>query len=624
MPKLKPDDVKMWQGLVDLWEKKRSDLHDPRVQRNWALYQGRVFPRPYKDVEGSLININVIHANKKIEKPSIFVRDPKIYVKAKKSRIPTGAFDLAGTEVVLDGNRLSRTLREGHNNHFGENRVKYQIERVRDDALIGKYGVLYVNYNAEIGIDDEENPFIQEEQIINMWLPPDRFIYDPELSDFDLSYARFCGRIIDMPLEDVLDNTDYYENLKGLEDTAFFSKELLGDEALHAQASSLKTPSQEHSLQDYTYLKKVRLYELWIKPTLKEKKDRRNPYRRGKVLVLAKGYDRALRVDRWLPKIDGFPFEILTFNRINGQFMPLSDIEIYEHLAAEKNLLRTYQLEQAKVAGNFRIFYDTDKIDSGDIEKARKADNQFIGVKGSLKDAFFSLTPGSVSGEYYTADSKVDRDFEVVSGLPDIRRGIASSSERSATETALLDRNSGSISTERLGTLVDFIRSVVKKNTQLMKQYYDRDKMLELTGLPEEDLEWPDSWNEEAIKDDMQVEIDVQSMVPISEAVVRKQALDIMMHLINMINSPAVMQKLADEGVTLSLTEALKEFKDAFQIKNEDILQFLTPEQKSKLEERLALERGQAPSSPSGGVPTEASETSRAHRTGAQALQGVV
>lgn len=626
MPKaLSVDDIRMWQGLIRLWERKRITEHDGTVSRNWGIYKGKVLPIGFQDTATHPINVNKIHSIKRTERPSIFVRDPKIFIRAKKSRIATGSFDASGDEVILDGNKMARTLREAHNNHFGENKIKRQIERVRDDALIGKFGVMYVNYNAELGIDDEENPFIQNEQLINQWLPPDRFIYDPELDDFDLSYARWAGRIIDMPFDDVMENSDYYKNLKGLEDAVFISKELSSEDQQRAIASSAKKPVEDTEFEDFSYLKKVRLFELWVRPTLKERRDKGHPYRFGKVIVLAKDHDKEIRLDGWPEGEDELPFELLTFNRLNGSFMPLSDIEIYEPLAAEKNLLRTYQLQQAKVAGNFRIFYLRDMIDEDDIEKARKGENQYIGVKGtSLRDAFHSLTPGSVSAEYYSVDLKINRDLEEISGFPATRLGIAASGSQSATETSILDRNAGSVSTERLGSLVDFIRNVVKKNTKNMKRHFDKEQMLELTGLLEEDLEWVDGFGEKAIKDDVHVDIDVQSMIPISEAVLRAQALDILSKMIEMINSPPVMQKLSDEGVTLSLTEALKEFKDAFQIKNEDILQFLSLEEKQKLDERLALERGGGPGGPGAGrtgVPTEANTISGARRSGQIALQ---
>ena len=70
-----------------------------------------------------------------------------------------------------------------------------------------------------------------------------------------------------------------------------------------------------------------------------------------------------------------------------------------------------------------------------------------------------------------------------VSGIGDTKRGIAATGADSATEATIIERNSNNVQGERLATYIDFIINVTRKNTQLMKQFFDRDKMLDITGF---------------------------------------------------------------------------------------------------------------------------------------------
>lgn len=167
----------------------------------------------------------------------------------------------------------------------------------------------------------------------------------------------------------------------------------------------------------------------------------------------------------------------------------------------------------------------------------------------------------------------------------------------------------------RLDIMTDFYIRVVRKIIQLMKQFYDKKKMIEVTGR--EDIEWTDSgFSDISIKNEYDIKIDVATMIPKNEAVERRQALDIADRLVSMVESPQVMAKLIHEGTNINLTEALIEVSKKFGITNNKILETMDENTQNDYMKFLLAIMTQGKSVPQGptpsGTPTIASENSAA------------
>jgi hypothetical protein len=484
------------------------------------------------------------------------------------------------------------------------------MAKCRDDNLIGSFSAIMTGYNTDFGIDDEENEFIRDEDIFVQHIDPSMFGVDPELNEFDLSKAKFCYRIGVFELNDVKDNPAY-KNTKDLNGSDFDFGFITDGKTKR----SLIDFSNYPELSKTDAAKRVVLYEIWMKPTPSEKRKGK----KGKVIVLAKDYDKVLREDDWPLKIDGFPFEICTFNRMNDRFYPPFDLSFYEAQLLEKNKLRTYQLDQAKIAGNFKVIVDSEYFGEEENDKLTEGDNLVIPIKNlqgnDIRSKIMVVTPGSVSAEYYTVDQKIDRDTEIISLLPETKKGVRSAKNQSATEAMIESQSSDTQPAMRLDIMTDFYIRVVRKIVQLMKQFYDKKKMIEVTGR--EDIEWTDhGFSDVSIKNEYDIKIDVATMIPKNEAVERRQALDIADRLVSMVESPQVMAKLIHEGTNINLTEALIEVSKKFGITNNKILETMDENtQNDYMKFLLAIMTqgksvGQGPTP--AGTPTMASENSAA------------
>lgn len=602
-------DVKILQAKINMAEKKKEELFTKWAAHYHKLYAGEDAPLSSSVSTKELININMSRPNIEIQKPVVFLKNPKIFITNKKKLLDTGKKDpLTKIPIVLDGYKTSMTIEDACNSLVWEINLKDEMAKCRDDNLIGSFSVIMTAYNTDFGIDEDDNEFIRDEDIYVQRIDPSMFGVDPELNEFDLSKAKFCYRIVVAELNDVKDNTNY-KNTKDLKGSDYDFGSIKDGDRVKSLMDYSKYP--EYSSTDDA--KRVILYEIWKKATPAEKRKGQ----KGKVIVLAKDYDKVLREDEWPYKIDGYPFEICTFNRMNDRFYPPFDLSFYEAQLLEKNKLRTYQLDQAKIAGNFKVIVDSEYFGEEENDKLTEGDNLVIPIKNlqgnDIRSKIMVVTPGSVSAEYYTVDQKIDRDTEIISLLPETKKGVRSSKNQSATEVALESQASDTQPAMRLDIMTDFYIRVVRKIIQLMKQFYDKKKMIEVTGR--EDIEWTDhGFSDISIKNEYDIKIDVATMIPKNEAVERRQALDIADRLVRMVESPQVMAKLIHEGTNINLTEALVEVSKKFGITNNKILETLDDNtQKDYFEFLLAvMSKGKQTAVASPSTPTITSENSAA------------
>ena len=606
-------EIKILQAKINMAEKKKDELFTKWAVHYHKLYSGEDTPLSSSASSKELININMSRPNIEIQKPVVFLQNPKIFITNKKKHIDTGKKDpLTKIPIVLDGYKTSNTIEDACNSLVWEMGLKDEMAKCRDDNLIGSFSVIMTGYNTDFGIDDDENEFIRDEDIYVQHIDPSMFGVDPELNEFDLSKAKFVYRIVVAELNDVKDNPDY-KNTKDLKGSDFD----FGMVADGNKAKRLIDFSNYPELSSSDESKRVILYEIWKKPTQSEKRKGK----KGKVIVLAKDYEKVLREDDWPLKIDGYPFEICTFNRMNDRFYPPFDLSFYEAQLLEKNKLRTYQLDQAKIAGNFKVIVDSEYFGEEENDKLTEGDNLVIPIKNlqgnDIRSKIMVVTPGSVSAEYYTVDQKIDRDTEIISLLPETKKGVRSAKNQTATESMIESQASDTQPAMRLDIMTDFYIRVVRKIIQLMKQFYDKKKMVEITGR--EDVEWTDSgFSDISIKNEYDIKIDVSTMIPKNEAVERRQALDIADRLVRIVESPQAMAKLIHEGTNINLTEALIEVSKKFGITNNKILETIDENtQMDYLKFIQAIMTG-GKSATGGGMPQSSTPTMASENSAAQ------
>jgi len=618
---LNEKEVKFLHAKIQMAEKKREFYHTKSYQHYHRLYAGEEYPLTSDISDTKLINVNLTRPNVEISKPAVFLKNPKIFITNKQDFIDTGKkHSITKAPIVLDGYRMAQTLQDAINPLVNEINLQDEMSKCRDDNLIGSYSGMFVGYNTEFGVDEEENEYIKDEEIYVQRQDPDMVGVDPELNEFDLSKAKFFYRVIIDEWQEVKKNP-HYKNTSNLESSDLGYGDSILD-ATRRRKKLLDFAGAEFAESDEA--KKVVLYEIWLKPTPSEKRKGE----KGKVIVLAKGHNKALREDTWPLDLDGFPVELSTFNRMNDRFYPPFDLQFYEPQLNEQNKLRTYQLQNAKTVGNFKVFFNADEINEEEINKLLTGDNVLVPLRNlggaDIRTKVMVMTPGSPSAEFYLVDQKIARDIEHISLLPETKKGIRPTGRQTATEVRIEAMAANTQPAERLEIMATFYIRIIRKIIQLMKQFYDIKKMRQITGKTE--VEWTDfGFSTTSIKNEFDIQIDIASMLPKNEAVERRQALDIADRILRLVESPPAMAKLIQEGTNLNLTEALVEVSKKFEIKNDKILEKMGEAEQQQAMQFIQLlmqsRPGTAPKTT--GVPSEASEMSRAEQPIPAGVSGV-
>ena len=603
------DESFVMKNLVQMAREKRDAIITPLYEKGSALYQGLNPASGDALTSQEFINVNTVYADTEVLKPALFFRNPKIFITPKSPFfIATRTDPLTGQkqQVKMDGPRAAHTVEIGVNYNFREKNFEKEAKKCVADAILTPMGIIMVGYNTEFGVDEQENEFIKEEDIFFKWQDPRLFLIDPEADC--ISNARWCGREIFMPMEDFVDNQRYKASVR---------KEVREGRGLVGFQQTMKTPQAQSVLIDkadslfreHSSAKRVHLIELWIKPTMEERRKLRKEQQGGKVVVIVQGIDEPAVVDKWPFKMDGFPWAEIVLHPINSEFYGMPSWLPYEQQLIEKNKIRTYQLENAKMHGNLKTYVDKDKVDEEARKRAASGTPEIVEVQGPPGQAVFQPGIPNVSVEFYRVDEKVNKDQENISGISDVKRGALARRAETATQANIQDRSSNTRTDYNRQDVADWIQTIARKVIQLMKQFYDTERIIRVVGSTE--IEWSDNFSKSDITDEVDIEVDVATLQPINDPIRQRQALDLLQLSIQAISNPQVLQKLISEGANISLSEMIKELLKTLEIKNERIFQ--TGQQQSNLA-ILGQQQGGVGQPISRNTPTMGKELSRANR----------
>ena len=617
--KIKPEAIKKYKAWLKMAIAKRDRRFTPVANRAKSYYKGQFKP-DWSDDEDSVF-INMVFPNTEIIKPSIFFRNPRIFIK------PTQDKFILEDGRTLDGAKAGKLIEDAVNYIAYSNGLQREVKKVRNDAIMLTYGVMFSGYEGETGVNEDGETYIRKDSIYSLRISPYKFLVDPEATDcLEFSDARWVAREIDLRFNEFKQD-DWYENRdKAKSDATGYGEKL--------DKEGRKIPLIEFAGKDYKDTedaKRITLYEIWIRPTPAEKKKLKKDENGGRIVVLSMSNDEPHKVLRWPYKIKNpFPFRGLAFFRDNDEFYPISDVAQYEQQLNELSKIRTAQLKHIKTFGDKKVFIDKSIFDSEEeLTKLNEAESgPFIGVniEGDIRNHVFVLQFGSAPSEMFIVDKKVQDDMDKISGINDMRRGIPISGIETATEAERISGFGGTRLVEMKSDVADFYQDIARMYVQFIKQYWTTETMVRRLGTLTP--EWTDNFSSEDIQIEDDVEVDIGEMVPVNEVVRKKQALDYLEMIVKGATDPSIRAKLAEEGYELSLAEAIKEAIIAFGMKNENIIQRLTPEKYVRvLKELMAIQmkgaqpeetpaargssgrRGEGPR-----IPSSASELSRANR----------
>lgn len=522
--------------------------------------------------------------------PAIFFRNPRAFLKPKnktfiaKRRNPiTGQME----EVILDSQKSANTQESILNYGLLEMKYKQEVRKVLMDALIFPHGVLWHGYKGDFGMTEEQSIFIKNEKVFVRRIAPLRFVKDPNVGMSNIEEAKWVGRIIDVPL------ADFYED-----DKLNIDKELVkgyraygtsvgtkSRDALIAQGVTdyLRLNNAQRSLLDFSaedfktsnLAKFVRLYEIYHRPSKKELRSGE----KGWILLISQEQDKPHRVNPWNIKAEGFPARVLQFNELPDNMFGLSDVDTYKAIVDQKNAIINLQLRNAHENCKVWVGVSKEGANEEDIEHIVRGEQSIVVFEGgNPRDKMF-VQPGGTgaSSELYLIDQRIQKNLEDKSGVSDLKRGFLQSGEESATSVKIRAAGGGARPAYRQDIMADFLKESFLYINQLNKQFMPYTEAVRIVGSL--DIEWSDKPTKEEVQADVDVDIDVISMLPENPDKELQELNTILAMMVGALQDPNIKEKLLQEGKTVNLSPIIEQILLRLRIRDPDVFRNIKPEE---------------------------------------------
>lgn len=581
--KLSDEELLDIRNQIAMAEKLVEDKLLPQMREAVHRYIGTHVPVMARDWD---IILNDIYPIIQYELPSIFFRNPKVYLRPRnktyivKKRNPvTGAIE----EQQLDSGESAKTQEAILNYVLSEIRFKEEVRMVLTDALLFKHGILWHGYKGNFGMTEEQSLYIKDESVFVKRISPLRFLFDPNVTLANIDEGSWVGRSFDVPLNDLIEDETLDVDKKMLKGKVGYSIAMTPTNANIGGADTKVLADQSKSLIDYAdkdfrdsnLARFVRVYEILKRPT---KKEARNG-EKGKMILITREQKKPLRVSAWPYKAEGWPAKVLQFNYVPDSVFGLSDLEVFQSIADQKNMVINMQLRNAQENSKVYVGISKEGAVEEDITKMQNGDQCIVTFdSGNPRDRMtVQSAGGSASSELYLIDQRIQANLDEKSGVSDLKKGVLRSGEESAASIKVRSAGASARPLYRQDMMADFLGDSAHYLNQLCKQFFPIDKAVRIVGSL--DIQWSNNPSEAEVQADTDVEIDVISMLPENpeDEIVRLNT--IMTMMVNALNDPAVQQKIQQEGNTFNLSPIIEELLIRLRIKDPDVFRKIKPEE---------------------------------------------
>jgi hypothetical protein len=538
-------------------------------------------------VEG-LTTLNVIFPIIKNVIPSLYFQNPKILSFPKRNE-------------DQDSSPLAAEIL---NYYHRENNIKEVNQMVVFDAYVLGMGVCKIGYATKFGADIEDEEIRKEREkkkkltLINtvkgMFGLKPKEVEEPkqniELNEFIRTEAPYVVHVspfdfgIDPRANSIYDATYIYHKLRKTLKSVKSNPNYKNTKDLQASVPE-GIDTSRLSQSEIENFQVIDLYEIHYKTD------------EGiNILTIAKDQSeyKAIYHEESIYDMDGFQFEVLTFNKHAHKLYPKSDISHIRGLQDRTNLSLDTILDQVDRFVS-KIFYDGTAItDAGKVALEN-------GGLGALVEC--NKTPGEVAKEFSMIQVKadmialVDRLIDIMSLITGLTRAQLTGLSNVETATGEQIGQSGANlrRSDQSQAVKDFVNRQSTKLWQVIAQFVDLEELQLITGegmlntqgqVQYNWLKIDEPMREKLIKGHYSFDIEIGSERQPSIEVMRQQVTNI----INQLFNPVVKRALTAEGTTLRLTEVLraglKLFPEVF--KNvEKIIQQATPQQQQMAQQQM-------------------------------------
>jgi len=597
------DEIFRLREELKMAEKLNEQELGPQMVEALQRYTGRWIPSIAKDWT---IVLNEIYPVVQFNLPSIFFRTPRAFLKPKNKHFIAKRRDpISGRmeEVQLDATKSARTQEAIINYTLEEIRYKNEVRKVLLDALIFRHGVMWHGYKGEFGMTEEKSMFIKNDNVFVMQVNPLEFLFDPSVTLETVDQGRWVARIVDLPIEDLIEDDKLFIDRKQIQGMPGFgqkvgTKDLL-DEQKMSGGDKIHTAGLFKPLLDFTseefkkspFTRFVRCYEIFKRPT---KKERREGIK-GKILFMTMEQKEPMRADRWLYSAEGFPAKVLQFNPVPKQPFGISDMEVYASIADHKNLIINQQIRNAEQLNKQIIGVSKEGADEEDLAKLKRGENTIVEFEDTdgkgIASKFFVATLGSSSSELFLVDQRIDKNLQDKSGVSDLKKGFVQSGEESATSIRARTAGASARPAYRQDQMSDFLKDSIKFLNQLLKQFYPVKKAVRIVGST--DIEWSDEFTKEEIQAEVDVDIDVISMLPENPEKELRELGEVLGLIVQGLGDPNVSEKLRQEGKTFNISPIIENMLLRLRIRDPEVFRGIRPEESQGFVSRAELQAAQ-------------------------------
>lgn len=566
--------LKSLKEEISMSKKLNEDELEPILRENLARYTGRYIPNFGANWN---INLNEVYPIIQQQIPSIFFRNPRAYLHPRqKTYLAKQRDPLSGkmVEVEMDSTKSARTQEGILNYEVMKMGYKKEAKKVLLDALLFPYGVMWHGYKGEFGMTEEQDIMVRNDKPYVKRLSPMHFIHDPAVTMSDIDEGKWQGRIIHVPLRDILEDDKLDVDKEKIKGFMGFGNEVGTREAQGADTivPHRRTPrtlidTTSADFRNSIDSKFVEVYEIFKRPTKKEKREGKN----GWILLLTNEQEKPLRISEWVIKAEGNPGKVLEFNTLNDAMFGLSDPEVYANTVDQKNAVINQQLQNAQETGKTWVGLSKEASDEEDIQAAQQGQNTIITFdSGNPRDRMFVASAnGGGSSELYSLDGRIQQNLDNQSGVSDLKRGVLRSGEESATSVKQRAAGGAARPASRQDIMSDFLVSSYSYINDMNRQFMPMKEAVRIIGSLE--LQWTENPTKEDIQADVDIEIDVVSMLPENPQEEVQNLTQVLQLMINGIADPAISNKLLQENRMINISPVVEQLLFRLKIKDPEI-----------------------------------------------------
>lgn len=594
MPKLSKTELFELKNQIIMAETINREELQPIMTESLERYMGKHFPKFGYNWD---IILNEVYPIVQTNLPAIAFRNPKAYLKPRQKTFIAKVLDPATgkkVETELDSQKSANTQEAILNYTLDKIRYKNETRKVLLDGLLFPHGVMWHGYKGDWGMTEEQSLYVKDDMPFVERLCPTRFIKDPSVNMSNLHKAKWVGRIIDIPYQDLMEDDKLNVDKKLIKGFKGFGDKV-GTASYLQSASAGQTPqtgggdtrpmnSFGRNLIDFTddgYKKSnsanfIRSYEIFLRPTKKQKRDGE----KGSIVLLTFEQPDPLRESDWTIKAEGFPAKVLQFNELPDAMFGIADVDTYKSIADNKNILVNMAIRNAQENSKLYVAIATNGMDGEeDVQKVQSGDQTILLFKGDNVNGKMSVQSGAgaASGELYQAINYTQKNLDDKSGVTDLRRGVLQSGEESAQSVKIRAGASTARPAYRQDIMTDFFKESLDYINQINKQFMPFDEAVRIVGSM--DLQWSDKPTLEEIQADVDVEIDPISMLPESPEDEAQRLQMVINLMVQALNDPVVANKIAQEGMTFNLSPIIEQLLMRLKIKDPDIFRAIKPEE---------------------------------------------